>query len=458
MVETRDPEPTCDARLAMKGWRSLNQHTRDIVAGGGIAFVTRGAGTVVALVFNLVLARLLGASGTGIYFLALSVVMAAAIIGRFGLDNTLLRLIAAGEAAADWSAVRGAYRMVNRFGVGTSAVIIVVFLTGSPWLAIHVFHKPELAGPLRWMMLATFPLVAVTMSGVALQGLRRIFEAKVVDGILTPTVALALLFPLVRAFGVRGAVMSQVLGASIAACIGYGLWRRATSGTGSAATQFTSGEILNSSIPLFVYALLTWVMNWIGTWLLGVWGTSADVGTFALAARTTQIIGMLLAAVNTVVAPKFAALFEQHNLPAVGDSAQHATLIVTLLGVPVIAVFVIAPSWVMSLYGREFLSGAPILAVLALGQLVNLVTGPVVYLLMMTKMERSARNAAIVGASCSLAVGTLLVPHFGGFGAAVATALGLTGANVSAAVSVYREFDLVMLPVPLKRFRSKSAA
>ena len=46
----------------------------DVLQGSSVALILRVGGAVLALAFNLVLTRLLGAEGAGIYFLALTIV------------------------------------------------------------------------------------------------------------------------------------------------------------------------------------------------------------------------------------------------------------------------------------------------------------------------------------------------------------------------------------------------
>ena len=60
---------------------------------GGQAFALRIVGAVLGFFFNIVLARVLGAQGAGIIYLALTITTIAAILGRIGKDVSLLRFI-----------------------------------------------------------------------------------------------------------------------------------------------------------------------------------------------------------------------------------------------------------------------------------------------------------------------------------------------------------------------------
>ena len=102
---------------------------KEVVRGTATAFTLKALGTGLSFGFNIILARLLGAKGAGVYYLALTVTTIASVVGRMGLDNTLLRFTAANAEQKDWDKVAGIYRMGIRIAVGAS--ILVTLLSSS---------------------------------------------------------------------------------------------------------------------------------------------------------------------------------------------------------------------------------------------------------------------------------------------------------------------------------------
>ena len=100
----------------------LDMHSREVLSGAALAFVLRAVGAGLAFALNVVIGRLLGAEGAGLYFMALSVVTIGAVITKLGLDNTLLRFIASGASSGDWSRVLGVFRMGMRLAAGARAL------------------------------------------------------------------------------------------------------------------------------------------------------------------------------------------------------------------------------------------------------------------------------------------------------------------------------------------------
>ena len=91
---------------------------------------------------------------------------------------------------------------------------------------------------------------------------------------------------------------------------------------------------------------------------------------------------------------------------------------------------------------------AAALVILAAGQAVNVFTGPVGYLLMMTGRESLMRNTIMGSTLLNVALNAALIPSLGAIGAAVATATSLAVMNICSAVLVRRELSILTLPLP----------
>ena len=114
-------------------------------------------------------------------------------------------------------------------------------------------------------------------------------------------------------------------------------------------------------------------------------------------------------------------------------------------GLPIIAVIIIFPGKILSLFGSEYTQGALVLIILAFGQLVNIMTGSVAMLLSMTKYERELRNMTIITALIVLPFGFYLISSFGLIGAAITTSFSIALHNLLLALSVYSKLGINVL-------------
>ncbi|MDN4732915.1 polysaccharide biosynthesis C-terminal domain-containing protein [Vibrio parahaemolyticus] len=92
----------------------------------------------------------------------------------------------------------------------------------------------------------------------------------------------------------------------------------------------------------------------------------------------------------------------------------------------------------MQLFGDEFLAAAPLLVVLSLGQMVNIATGSVGFLLLMSGHERTMKYITICSGTISIALLVFLSQSYGVLGAAWAMAIGMAIQNLAALYFVKR--------------------
>lgn len=426
---------------------ALDGNAREVLSGATVAFVLRGIGAALAFAFNVAIGRLIGAEGAGLYFLALSVAMIGSVVARMGLDNTLLRYVASGASSGDWARAKGVVALgLRNAGIAGLALAALGFAF-APILAVHLFDRPDLTSHLRVMSLAMLAFSAMTLMAEALKGLKHIAASMLASGVLYPAAGLLLIWPAVQGFGPLGASFAYLGGTTLAALFGWAMWRRAVA-TNAAAPAFPQAELLASSRPLWVMAILNrGVLQWAPLFLLGVWGTAEETGVFGAATRVAMLVSLLLMAVNTAIAPKFAELYQCGEMEALARLARRFALYVTLAASPLLALLILAGDHVMGLFGPEFRSGGTALAILAAGQAVNVATGSVGYLLMMSGHERDARTAAIIGAVGLAVLSPMLIPAYGAIGAAALTAITLAITQVTLATLVMKQLGIVLVPL-----------
>ncbi|UCC84110.1 MAG: flippase [Gemmatimonadota bacterium] len=430
-------------------------HFRELLQGASVAFVLKALAAGLTFGFNVLVGRTLGADGAGLYFLSLTVVTIATVFGRVGLDNAVLRHIATGAATSDWHSVQGVRRKALTLAFGASVVAGVATFLLAPWLSESLFSKPELTRPVRWMTLAVVPMVFVILQAEMLKGLKRIFASQLVHGVLVPGLALLGLYLLGTKYGVRGPIWAYTGAAVVSALVGLFFWWRSTPPFRIGGGHFPTRRLLDSSIPLFLVASTDLIMAWVGIFALGVWGTKADVGVFSMASRTALLISLVLIAVNTIAAPKFAALYGKSDMEALESTAVRSTWLMLAFASPVLILFLLIPGWVMGLFGPEFVVGAVPLMILALGQFVNVATGSVAYLLMMSGHERLVRNNVAAAAILNVILTVILVPIAGIVGAAIATAVSLAAKNLIAAYLVRSRLKVATLRIQMPQLAGR---
>lgn len=428
-----------------------DKHIGEVARGATAAFLLQVLGAGLSFVLNLVLARKLGADGAGIYFLALTIAVFASVIGRLGMDNSLLRFVASGAAAGDWKRVTGVSRQGVAVTAATSAAVASVLFFLAPWISTGVFRQPELVAPLRFLALAIIPLSLLNIMAQMLKGMKRIQQGIIIQSVALPTAILGLLAIFsFTALDVTRVTLLYGISTLLVLAIGMVFWHYSVPIGGFSRGKFDFKLLMSTSFPLFWGAAMNLVMASTDTFMLGIFKDEATVGLYNIAARTALLTGYVLMAVNSVVAPKFAALYAQGGREELGGVARNASAIITLATLPVLLVFILAPGAVLRLFGPEFGKAAPALVILSLGQFINVITGSVGYLLMMCGQERALRNNIILMTILNVILNILLVPPFGIIGAALAMASSLALMNVISLALVRSKLGFWCLPWPGK--------
>ncbi len=423
-----------------------NGHMVEIVRGAVVAFALKVSGAAINFGFSVLLARILGAEEAGVYYLALTISTVVWMVGCFGLENSLLKYVSANAARSEWTKVKGVYNKAIILGslVSFSLSISLFFL--APFLAESVFFKPSLEFPLKYMALAVLPMTMVLLHSEAIKGIKRIRDSQIINGVAVPVFSLLGLSILGQKYGVPGVSLLYLAAAIIAAIAGRMIWVYATPQLANMKAEFSGRALISTCMPLLVVSISYMVIQWSATFALGVWGTNADVGIYSIALRTANLTSFVLLSVNSIVAPKFSELYSCGKLDELAETARKSTLLMLLIASPILFVFLLVPNHVMAIFGPGFKDSGYILSIISVGQFVNVATGSVAYLLVMTGREVLMRNNAVFMAVFAVILNLILVPLLGVLGAAIASAISMAMINLISLYLVWKSLKIITIP------------
>ncbi|MBL4654101.1 MAG: flippase [Flavobacteriales bacterium] len=421
-------------------------HMQELLHGSAVSFVLKVVAAGAAFGLNVVLARLLGAEGSGVFYLAFTIVLVIATIGRIGMDNALVRFVAASAASEDGGRILGVYKKSLFYVLPISTCLSILLFVLSPWVGEFIFHKSELIEPLGVMALGIVPLALLTLYASALQGLKRIAASTSVLSVFVPMITCIIVILLVPDYGIYAATWGYLVAVVVTFVIGVFFWRRATSAYKNESSEFSRSELFSSSMPLFVGGMMDMIIIWSPMLILGIWASNQDIGVYNAASKTAMLTSFVLGAVNSISAPKFAMLYAQNDMKALALLARNSAKIMILCALPILLLFMLIPELILSLFGDEFKQGAAVLMVLVVGQFIAVATGSVMFLLMMSGNEKLMRNNLITCACIVVILSLWLIPMYGIVGAAIAAAVTLSVQNLIATILVWRKLHIMIVP------------
>lgn len=440
----------------------LDKHLRELADGFSLAFLLRVAGMGLSFALSIWIARMVGADGVGLLALSTTCLSIGSLIGRAGLDNALLRFVAESISVGDIGRAAGASRKGLIYAAGASLAISIILYFCADWIAFVAFSSPTLAPLIKIISLAVVPMSLCFIFAQLLQSLKKAGWATLVQTNLIPlftiaglaVIVLAGVYPVSTEF-----IAATTVGANLAAALtGWLLWRGFAPEIRKASPVFASRELLAVSVPLLWVASMNLVIGWTDVVMLGVFTDSNSVGIYSVASRMAMLASLVLIAANTIAAPKFAELHAQGDFATLQRIAQLSARMVTVITLPLLCIFIFAPAIVMSIYGPEFAAGGSALAILSIAQFVNLMSGPVVFLLMMTGRQKAVSFAMTIAAAGNVTLNYFMIPEYGYLGACIATAISMSIINLVLVWVVWRELGIVSAVFPTHRIASKEPA
>lgn len=392
------------------------------------------------------MSRYLGAEKVGIYYLALTVTNIAIVVSMVGLNNSLVKYSAQSFANHDWKTLVEIHNGSIAIVAITSFIAMLLIIVLAPWLAGNIFHKQALCNPLRYVAITIIPINLVAIYVSIFKGLKKIISATVAESLYTSLFMILLLiaFREILSVSIVGMLLLAATGTNL--IIARAVWHKTASSQGVNKKRIAvNKKLLQTSWPLYAVALMNMVMSMSDVVMLGLWKDSHVIGIYGVAVRITSVSSMFLVIVNTIVAPRFSILYDRGDHESLSNIARFSTLFMVVIAAFFLILFISIPDFILYLFGEEFVSGKNIVIILAVGQFVVLSTGPVAALLMMTGNEIFHRNTTIFSAALNIALNYMLIPVYGGVGAAFATAFSLSLKNILAVMHVRKRLRIRVL-------------
>ncbi|ATX81429.1 Membrane protein involved in the export of O-antigen and teichoic acid [Mariprofundus ferrinatatus] len=401
-----------------------NLFARDAIG----ALLVQGAGAMLILLSEIVLARVMGVSQFGLYATVTAWMFVFVLIATLGFNHALLRYVPTYIARESWGALRGVLQRTNAWSL-LAALLLAAVVGSVVWLfqaqwgsAVAIAFTVAIVGlPLQ---------VLGGLRQATLRGLQQIIRALSPELIIRPLLLLALLggLFLLSSTGVDAATALALNVVAILAAFLIGVfWQRRfmPSEVSSNRPLYLDREWIGVAWPLFILVALQAVDGGrIDIMLLGMMVDTESAGIYAAANRLAEIVLFIIASANAAAASMMVRMYATGDNAGLQKLVTMATGGVLLLALPVTVVLILFGQEVLGFFGAEFSEGyMPLMGLLA-AQMVVAMAGSVMLLLTLTGYQMEAARYMAIGVTVKLLLALLLIPAFGMAGAAFATLSG----------------------------------
>lgn|GEM_PF-3522165 len=401
--------------------------------------ISRGLAAIGTLVFNFVLARYMGANDYGQFMLSYTMLTGFSIMSRFGMPMAVLRFASILYANSSYQAFREHLLKVSVLSFGLSIVLASVFILGSGILS-QIFYGSLDYKEIIVVMAITMPFHAfLVVQSAYFKAMGKSEIAPFFEVGLMVFVAASSVFLYSEFFRVEVTAWIAsgflLVSSVLVFLLGQITLRKLVRVVSTDIVPLDMKPFMRSLPDYAVASMTIYLIQFAPTLILGLFVDGKQLALYALANSITFTISFLLWVVEAVTAPKFAQFYHSGKNYDAKRLHYKSIRYMLVFVLPLFGVVVVFAKEILLLFGEDFIAASPAVVIMALGQLLAVIVGPVNFVLNMSGHHRTQRNIEFMSAFATIVSSLVLIPLFGFIGAAVATSFGLMVRNV---VGFYR--------------------
>jgi O-antigen/teichoic acid export membrane protein len=367
-----------------------------------LQFANQLASGVFTAGLTLYLVRALGASGYGVYALALSIAGLLALPAGFGIPMSV------GRYLADHRNDAGQPRAILTLGLKLQvplALVATAALFAAAGPVAQAYGNPHLEWPLRWAALALFGQTMFGFLSYASMSVRRVSIGLWMSIVESATETVASIALVIAGAGAAGATLGKAAGYCVASLAGLYLILRLLGGLRGRVTvrpRVSARAVLGYAGATFIVDVGISALSQLDVLLVGALLTSAAVGSLSAVMRVLAVLSYLGLAVASGVAPRLSLGGGSPDTRAFSLSIRYLLI---LQGVVIAPMVVWAQPIVNLLFGPGFEGAVKVMQVLSVAAFVSAPTA--LLSLSVTYLGEARRRVRIV--LWTLLVGAVLI-------------------------------------------------
>lgn len=412
-----------------------------------INLVGKPLGRLLWIGSNFWIARQLGPVAFGVFTLGYTIFQLTSLVGNAGLNSAILKYSVHFEQSQ--RRFTSFFFQVFKLNLIVNVFLCCLLFFLADVIARFSFNDPLLADPLKVLAIAIPLFQILNTNSTFLKTHGNMASAVFSQDLISPLfllccVVIAIILgdsvsPLIISYWLLISYIIGLVASSIFLTIKFPFLRRPC----SKFKSITFSEILSYSLPTAFSGLIVTMMYWLDKLMLGLLGTSEDIGFYQSAVQISMFYLIVANAFNTAITPSVSK-FQKHR-----DKRELEMLytissrwIMSLSLILFVTVVCFPKAFIGILFGTAYSQSSVALVILSIGQLVNATAGAGSILLIMLGYQRAWLSINVVWLLINLLLNTALIPQFGFTGAAVSTALSVSGMFVVCVLTVKRRIKI----------------
>ncbi len=411
-----------------------------VAKGGGIAFVGNIADKGITFLLHILLGRVLGTSGYGLYSLGYGLTMVVSQISMLGLATGIVRFVSLYKGVGDVKRVKGT--LISAFLIlSVSSILTGVLLFVFSNHISETFKTPQLSSVLK-IFACALPLYVLMMTAAySVRALQTIKYEVAIRNICRPMIDILIVsIAFLLGFRLLGAVCSFAVAAAISAVLGMYLLRRVFPEIFSDFKPlYDFKKLLRFSLPVLFVGFSYIILNQTDRIMLGYFMEAEDLGIYSASALIPLQAGLVPYCLSCIFGPIFSDLYNRNEFLELEKLYKTLTRWAVSMNLLLLILIILFSRQILGLFGPEFVSGWPILVVLSCFELIYIAGGaalPGTVLPMSGKQDIELANAVVM-VTMNIVLNFWLIQKYGVLGAAIATGISTALVNIAKVIEVY---------------------
>ena len=421
----------------------VSKSLQKIAKGSAFVFI----GTIVSLLLGflarIIMVRFSTQSEYGVFSLSLTIISICTTVSALGLEEGATRYIAYLRGKNEKNDVQDTISSSIIIVLMASILVTALIYFASDFLAMRVFHDPNISFVLQIMAISIPFAVLINLIVSIFRGFDKASIKVYFGNILRPGVYLLLLLIVVffnRSFVEMVSTYVISLLITFLILIAYFIKNSPIEIIlRKGRVNYHTKSLLRFSIPLLIVSLLLAVMSWTDTLMLGFFKTTETVAAYSAAYPLANLLSPGINSIGLLYVPIISYMYSKNNIKDIGTLNESSTKWCFIITLPIFFILFVFPEFTLNLfYGSQYIKASSVLQILSLGFIVNSFFGLNYYTLTAIGKSRLLMNCSLISAASNIILNLILIPPFGMFGAAIASAISFTLIEIYMTLRLYK--------------------
>jgi len=403
---------------------STQDSLKKITKGAGIIFVGMIISKLLGYVYRILIARV-GTETYGLFSIGIALFSLLTTISLVGLNRGVLRYISFYRAKEDLGKVKELISFSLKITSLFSLIVSIIFFVFSDKIAILFFHNSDLS--IIFKILAVFIPFSVFREVIfsiieSFQKIKyEIYSKNIVENVIK--ILLTLIF-LTLGFKLIGFTVAYAIGILISTLTALFFLKKLISiKLNLNPSKILKKELFFYSFPLSFSLLISSIINWTDTLMLGFFRTASEIGIYNAALSTAFLMYIIPSILLGLFIPILTEVYAKDDKDSFNQIHKRVTKWILFTNIALLSLFYLFSKPILRiLFGLDYVSGSTVLIILSTGYFIGYSLSASTRVLMIINKTKLIFINTLAITIINIILNLYLIPIYGISGAAIATA------------------------------------